>query len=74
MRLARLGREGYSDNNGHPHSNALRVEERCTRSLSWEGNFQVDSHQELEEQLGIPSKAEAYINFIANPAGVQKKL
>jgi hypothetical protein len=91
-----VGTEGdtWLDNDGHPHSNALRAEERYTRKdhntlqqtvtiddptiytkpfLLGKATFKWIPEQEFEEQLCIPSKAEAYTNFIANPAGLEKK-
>ena len=41
--------------------------------LLGKATFKWIPDQEFEEQLCIPSKAEAYTNFIANPAGLDNK-
>jgi len=83
----------WLDDDGHPHSSDLHVEERYTRPdhdnlqltvkiddpkaytesyIASTVPFTWNPKQEFEEQLCIPSSAQAYMSTIANPAGAKK--
>lgn len=83
----------WLDDEGHPHSDDLHVQERYSRVdhdtlqlavtiddakaytepyVAANLQFTWNPKQEFEEQLCIPSEAQAYMDAIANPAGSKK--